>query len=73
MSKVRVSVEWIFGEVINQFKFTDFKKNQKLYLSPIAKQYRVSALLTNASTCLYKNNTSLFFELDPPLLEEYFV
>ena len=26
MSKVRMSVEWIFGDVINDFKFLDFKK-----------------------------------------------
>ena len=50
MSKVRVSVEWLFGAIIKQFKFTDLKKNQKIGLSPIAKQYRVSVLLTNAFT-----------------------
>ena len=27
MSKVRMSVEWIFGDVINDFKFLDFEKN----------------------------------------------
>ena len=27
MSKVRVAVEWVFGDVINYFKFVDFKKN----------------------------------------------
>ena len=26
MSKVRTSVEWIFGDVINSFKFLDYKK-----------------------------------------------
>ena len=30
MSKERVSVYWLFGDIIKQFKFTDFKKNQKL-------------------------------------------
>ena len=30
MSRVRVSVEWLFGDIINQFKFNDFKKNLKL-------------------------------------------
>lgn len=25
MSKVRVSVEWLFGDIINNFKFMDFK------------------------------------------------
>ena len=38
MSKVRVSVEWLIGEIIKQFIFTDFKKNQKMSLSSIAKQ-----------------------------------
>ena len=24
MSKARVSVKWIFGDIVNYFKFTDF-------------------------------------------------
>ena len=71
MSRVSVSVEWLFGEVIETFKFTDFKKNQKLGLSNLGKMYRVSALLTNVHTCLYRNKCSEFFGLDPPILEEY--
>ena len=38
MSKVRVSVEWLIGDIIKQFIFTDFKKNQKMGLSSIAKE-----------------------------------
>ena len=72
MSKVRVSVEWLLGDIIKQFKFTDFKKNQKMGLIPIAKQYRVGVLLTNAFSCLYRNNTSNYFDLEPPILEGYF-
>ena len=72
MSKVRVTVEWMFGEVINNFKFTDFNKNLKIGLSCVGKFYRVSAILTNAHPCLYKNNFSQHFAIDPPLLEEYF-
>ena len=30
MSQVRVSVEWIFGDIINSFKFMDLKKIRKL-------------------------------------------
>ena len=73
MSSVRVSVEWLFGDIIENFKFTDFKKNQKIGLSCIGKAYRVSALMTNAHTCLYRNNASFFFDMEPPLLEEYFL
>ena len=72
MSAVRVSVEWIFGDVINYFKFMDFKKNLKIGLSQVGKMYIVSAILRNGLTCLYGNTTSKFFELEPPSLQEYF-
>ena len=63
MSEVRVSVEWLFGDIINSFKFLDYKKNLKIELSSVGKMYVVCALLRNAVTCLYKNQTSLFFNL----------
>ena len=72
MSTVRSSVEWLFGDIINYFKFLDFKKNLKIGLCSIGKMYIVSALLQNALTCLYGNLTSTFFDLDPATLEEYF-
>ena len=72
MSNVRTSVEWLFGDIVEYFKFMDFKKNLKIGLSSIGKLYVVCALLRNALTCLYGNSTSSFFELDPPTLEEYF-
>ena len=61
MSSVRVSVEWLFGDILNYFKFIDFKKNLKIGLSSIGKTYVVCALLRNALTCLYGNLTSEFF------------
>jgi hypothetical protein len=72
MSAVRESVEWRFGDIINSFKFLDYKKNLKIGLSSVGKMYLVCALLRNAITCLYGNQTSEFFNLEPPTLEEYF-
>ena len=71
MSSVRVSVEWLFGDIANYFKFMDLKKNLKIGLSSVGKFYLVSALLTNALTCLYHNQTSKFFGMEPPTLYEY--
>ena len=71
MSSIRVSVEWIFGDVVNYFKFMDFEKNLKIGLSQVGKMYIVAAVLRNALTCLYGKETSQFFELDPPTLQEY--
>lgn len=73
MSQVRVSVEWIFGEIINYYKFLDFKKNIKIGLSAVGKMYITCALLQNAHTCLYGNNTSQYFGIPPPSLEDYFM
>eukprot|EP00795_Rhopilema_esculentum_P015955 gene15955-biopygen5338 len=61
MSHVRINVEWVFGDIINSFKFVDFKKNLKIGLSSVGKFYAVSALLRNALTCLYGNSTAKFF------------
>ena len=52
MSSVRTSVEWLFEDIINYFKFLDFKKNLKLGLSSVGKMYIVSAILRNGLTCL---------------------
>lgn len=72
MSAVRMSVEWLFGDIVNYFKFLDFKKNLKLSLSAVGKMYVVCAILRNALTCMYTNSTSEYFALDPPTIEDYF-
>ena len=55
MSKVRSSVKWIFGDIINHFKFLELKLN----LSLIGKMHIVRALLRNALTCLYGHTINL--------------
>ena len=72
MNSVRVTVEWLFGNIINDFKFLDFKKNLKIGMSSVGKMYLVCALLHNAITCLHGNSTSEFFGLNPPSLQDYF-
>ncbi|XP_023930813.1 uncharacterized protein LOC106164122 [Lingula anatina] len=71
MSAVRISVEWTFGKIVENFAFLDYKKNHKLCLQPIGKMYLVAALLVNCHTCLYGSETTDFFHIDPPSLEEY--
>ena len=72
MSSVKQAVEWIFGDIVNFFKFLDFKKNLKIGLSPVGKMYIVSALLHNARSCFYGAITLKYFECKPPIIEEYF-
>ena len=39
MSAVRESVEWLFGDIVNYFKFMDFHKNLKIGLSSVGKMF----------------------------------
>lgn len=71
MSKVRESVEWTFGKVVQYFAFLDFRKNLKVLLQPIGKYYVVGALLINCHTCLYGSQTSDYFCMPPPNLHAY--
>jgi hypothetical protein len=72
MSGVRQSVEWSFGRMKILWAFIDFKKNHKLLLSPVGKVMNVAMLLTNCHTCYFGGNQiSMYFNLNPPTLEEY--
>lgn len=72
MSRVRVTVEWGFGDINTNWAFLDFKKNMKLFLSPVGKLYMVGSLLTNTLTCVRGDNkTSEFFDCAPPTMEQY--
>ena len=37
MSYVRVTVWWLFGDIINDFNFLDFKENLKIGISSVGK------------------------------------
>ena len=43
-------MEWLFGDIVNFFKFIDFKNNLKIGLSDIGKLYIVCAVFQNALT-----------------------
>lgn len=71
MSPMRVCVEWSFADIVRTFAFIDYHKNLKLYLQPLANLYKVAAILVNCRACLYRNQTSTYFGLQPPSLQDY--
>ena len=71
MSAVRICVEWGFGKIVQYFAYLHFIKNHKVLLQPVGKYYLVGAILTNCHTCLYGSQTSSFFNVSPPSLEDY--
>ena len=57
MSSVRMSVEWLFGDIVNYFKFLEIKKDLKISLIAVGKMYIVAAILRNALTCIMARNS----------------
>ncbi|CAN0028606.1 unnamed protein product [Phaeothamnion confervicola] len=72
MSAARICVEWGFGETMTNFALLDYKKNLKIFLSPIGQWCTVAQLLQNCHTCLYGSNATRYFNLAAPSLEDYF-
>ena len=71
MAEVRVSVEWIFGDVVNFFNSLDFRKIKDI--SAVGKIYITCALLHNAQACFYGSTTyEFFFKISPPAVKECF-
>ncbi|CAB1103153.1 unnamed protein product [Ectocarpus sp. CCAP 1310/34] len=73
MSSVRVSVEWGFGKIVALWPYVDYAKKQQVALSAcgLGKQYAVAGILTNYHSCFYRNNTSFYFDVNPPSLRSY--
>ncbi|KAK9319977.1 hypothetical protein V1517DRAFT_330823 [Lipomyces orientalis] len=72
MSGVRISVEQLFGLVLNNWAYNGYKYGLRQQATPVAAFYLVSVLLTNIKTCLeQRNEVSLSFGCTPPSLEDY--
>jgi hypothetical protein len=71
MKKVRVPIEWHYGDLASLYPFIDYKNNMKLMQQPVELIYFAASLLHNCHTCLYGNNTSEYFNCKPPSLENF--
>lgn len=71
MSTVRESVEWGFQKVQMLWGYVDFRRKMKVFQVPVSTLYTTATLFTNIHTCLYGAQTSQYFNLDPPTLDQY--
>ena len=71
MSKVPEVVEWGFANILAQWSFLDFRVAMKIFQSPVAKYYIVTALFVNIWTCFYGNQTMEYLKCEAMSLDEY--
>lgn len=72
MSQSRITVEWSYHMVLRSWTALDFKRNLKIFKSPIAAYYVVATLLTNIQSCLATyNDITLYAGTSTPSVEAY--
>jgi hypothetical protein len=72
MASARICVEWAFGDILCYWASLDMKRQQQLFSNrKIGQVYLVAGLLCNFRTCLVGNNTSTYFKVAAPALEDY--
>ncbi|ETI54030.1 hypothetical protein F443_03109, partial [Phytophthora nicotianae P1569] len=73
MSRVRISVEWGFGSIINDWAMVDFKPKMTIGSVPVGMLFEVSTIFTNCITIASRQNViSSYFDVVPPSFDKYF-
>jgi hypothetical protein len=71
MSSVRETIEWKYKDIKTTWKYCDYEHALKLRNQPIGKIFFTCMLLTNAYVCLNGNQTSEYFLVEPPTLQDW--
>ena len=72
MNSMCIMVEWEFGDIVNKWKFLDFRSAMKILEMPVGEFYMNGAFLSNFCNCLYGNKTQQYFGAVQLSLDEYF-
>ncbi|KAE9176059.1 hypothetical protein PF004_g26202 [Phytophthora fragariae] len=73
LSKVRISVEWMFGKIIGDWAMLDFKRKMSIGNVPVGMLYEVAAIFADCVTIArHQNIISSYFDVRPPSFEKYF-
>lgn len=70
-ARSRIQVEWGFGKIVSLFPYLDYRKNNKVLLTPVALATNVANIFANMHTCLYGSHINQVTGLEPPSLEAY--
>ena len=71
MSSVRETIEWSYKDMGQLFPLLNYDKVLKMRSMPVGKMYHACMILKNCINCMRYNETSQFYHLNPPSLEEY--
>lgn len=73
MPGYRITIEWILKEVKLYVTTVYYKRNMKVFESPVGSLYLAAELHSNMGNCIYRNQAYTYFGCAPPTFEEYLV
>ena len=68
---MHITVEWGFAELIEHWKFLDFRSAMKIFQCPVAQYYINVVFLSNIQNCLLGNRTQQYFNAQQLTIDEY--
>ena len=68
---VRITVEWGYCKIIEQWKFLDFCQAMRIFQSLVAQYYINAAFLSNLCNCIIGNKTRNYFDAQQMSIEDY--
>lgn len=71
LAELRVCVENLFKEMTQQWRHITDKATQKILQTPVMQEYIVASFLVNCRACFYGNQVSIYFNCQPPGIDEY--
>ena len=71
LSSVRITVEWGFAELVEHWKFLDFRSAMKMFQCPVAQYYINVAFLSNIRNRLLGNRTQQYFNGQQLTIDEF--
>ena len=71
MSSVRITVEWGYCEIIEQWKFLDFCQAMRIFQLLVAQYYINAPFLSNLRNCMIGNKTRNYFDAQQMSIQQY--
>ena len=69
--KVRMQIEFTYGDLYNKFKVFENRNDWKLMNQGNARMIKFIIFIMNCHSCLHANNCATYFNFPSPSLEEY--
>ena len=71
LSSVQITAEWGFGELVDQWKFLDFRQVMKIFKCPVVQYYVNAAFLSNLCNSLLGSRMQQYFGATQLTIDKY--